>query len=60
MENFMFCAMYQNIERKQKSQVTFLTPELRMEWNSLIQPHLDYACLAWYPNLNVKLKKYYK
>ena len=25
--------------------------------NAFIQPHLVYACSAWYPNLNVKLKK---
>ena len=24
--------------------------------NTLIQRHLDYACTAWYPNLNKKLK----
>ena len=24
--------------------------------NALIQPHFDYACLAWYPNLSKKLK----
>ena len=37
---------------------SFLTPGLRrMLYNALIQPHLDYACSAWCPNLNVKLKK---
>ena len=25
--------------------------------NALIQPHFDYACSAWYPNLNAKLKR---
>ena len=25
--------------------------------SALIQPHFDYACSAWYPNLNAKLKK---
>lgn len=30
----------------------FLTPTLRrLLSNALIQPHFDYACLAWYPNL---------
>ena len=24
--------------------------------NALIQPHFDYACTAWYPNLSKKLK----
>ena len=36
----------------------FLPPGLRrMLCNALIQPHFDYACSAWYPNLNVKLKR---
>ena len=35
----------------------FLTPCLRqLLCNTLIQPHFDYACTAWYPNLNKKLK----
>ena len=25
--------------------------------NALIQPHFDYACPAWYPNLTEKTKK---
>ena len=33
----------------------YLTKEFRrMLWNVLIQPHFDYACPAWYPNLNEK------
>ena len=37
---------------------SFLTPGLRkMLCNALIQPHFDYACSAWYPNLNAKLKR---
>ena len=36
----------------------FLRPELRrMLCNALIQPHFDYACPAWYPNLNQKNEK---
>jgi len=36
----------------------FLTPPLRrMLCNALIQPHFDYACTAWYPNLNQNLLK---
>ena len=36
----------------------FLSPELRrMLCNALIQPHSDYACPAWYPNLTEKTKK---
>ena len=26
--------------------------------NAMIQPFFDYACNAWYPNLNKKLKKH--
>ena len=34
---------------------SFLSGSLsRMLCNSLIQPHFDYACSAWYPNLNNK------
>ena len=34
----------------------FLTPNLRrLLCNALIQPHFDYACSAWYPNLTKKL-----
>ena len=36
----------------------FLTPTLRrMLCNAITQPQFDYACSAWYPNLNKKLKK---
>ena len=36
----------------------FLRLELRrMLCNALIQPHFDYACPAWYPNLNQKNEK---
>ena len=28
----------------------------RLLSNTLIQSHFDYACLAWYPNLNNTLK----
>ena len=36
----------------------YLTKELRrMLCNALIKPHFDYACQAWYPNLNEKTKK---
>ena len=35
----------------------FLTPTLRrLLCNALIQPHFDYACSAWYPDLTKKLK----
>ena len=37
--------------------IRFLTPTLRrLLCNALIQPHLNYACSAWYPNLTEKLK----
>ena len=36
----------------------FVTPALcRMLCNAIIQPHFDYACSAWYTNLNEKPKK---
>ena len=31
-------------------------PLKRMLRNSLIQPHFDFACCAWYPNLSMSLK----
>ena len=35
----------------------YLTPNLCcLLCNALIQPHFDYACSAWYPNLFKKLK----
>ena len=35
----------------------FLVPSpRRLLCNALIQPHFDYACSAWYPNLTKKLK----
>ena len=36
----------------------FISPEIRrMLCNALIQPHFDYACPVWYPNLTEKMKK---
>ena len=35
----------------------FLSPQLRrLLCNAIIQPHFDYACSVWYPNLNKKFK----
>ena len=35
----------------------FLSRQLRqLQCNALIQPHFDYACPVWYPNLNKKFK----
>ena len=35
----------------------FLLKDLRRLFcNALIQPHFDYACAPWYPNLNKKYK----
>ena len=35
----------------------FLTPTLRrLLCNALIQPHFDYACSTWYPNLTKNMK----
>ena len=37
---------------------SFLNSSLkRLLCNAIIQPHYDFACLAWYPNLNKGLKK---
>ena len=37
---------------------SFLNPKLRrLLCNALIQPHFDYACSAWYTNLNKNLTK---
>ena len=37
---------------------SFLSTSLRrLLCNALIQPHFDFACLAWYPCLNRKFKK---
>ena len=39
----------------------FLTPyPRRLLCNALIQPHFDYACTTWYPNLNKNLKIKFK
>ena len=36
----------------------YFTKELdKMLCNALIHPHFDYACPAWYPNLNEKMKR---
>ena len=35
----------------------YLTPYVkRLLCNALIQPYFDYACSAWYPDLNMKFK----
>ena len=31
-------------------------PLRRLLCNTLIQPHFDYTCTVWYPNLSKKLK----
>ena len=52
-------AMALNVVNKinNKLEFLFLTPALRrLLCNALIQPHVDYACSAWYPNLTKKLK----
>ena len=35
-----------------KNKILTQTELCRMLCNALIQPHFDYACLAWYENLN--------
>ena len=37
----------------------FLSPQLRrLLCNALIQPHFDYSCSVWYPNLNKKVNSF--
>ena len=63
-ENLSGEAMVSKVMNKINSRLKFLyrknrylTPYLkRLLCNALIQPHFDYACSAWYPNLNKKLK----
>ena len=58
-------AMALNIIHKINNKLKFLyrknvfsTPKLRrLLCNVLIQPHFDYACSAWYPNLTKKSKQ---
>ena len=39
-------------------QIQFLNPRLhRSSYNSLVQPHFDYACIFWYPSVSQKLRK---
>ena len=35
-------------------------PLKRLLCNALIQPHFDFACAAWFPNLNQGLQRNYK
>ena len=52
------------IEKRKNSRLKFLYQKNRfldvplhsLLCNALIQPHFDYACTAWYPNLSKKLK----
>ena len=41
------------LSRKNRYSTPYLKRLLR---NALIQPHFDYTCPVWYPNLNKKLK----
>ena len=42
---------------RERKQWSVLSPQLRrLLCNALIQPHFDYACAVWYPNLNKKFK----
>ena len=53
-----------NVVNKIKNKLKFLyrknsfltTAMRRLLCNALIQPHFDYACSAWYPDLTKKLK----
>ena len=46
------------IKISQHNKITYLVITfLGSLCNALIQPHFDYACSAWYPNLNKNLTK---
>ena len=47
--NIRLCFLYR------KNRYLSLYPK-RLLCNAIIQSHFDYACFAWYPNLNKKLK----
>ena len=55
---------FKSYKKKINSKLRFLyrknrllsPPLCKLLYNSLIQPHFDYACSAWYPNQNKKLK----
>ena len=61
-ENLSRAAMALKVINKISSRLRFLyrknrylSPYLkRLLCNAIIQPHFDYACSAWYPNLNKK------
>ena len=63
-ENMSGEAMAKMILKKVSSKMKFLYrqsrflsyPLKRMLCNTLIQPHYDFACCSWYPNLSVSLK----
>ena len=59
-EETMALSVMNKINNKLKflfRKIRFLTPTLRrLLCNALIQPHFNYACSAWYPNLTKKLK----
>ena len=66
--NYLGCmsteTMALRVSEKINSRLKFLyrknrfldVPLRRLLCNALIQPHFDYACTAWYPNLSKKLK----
>ena len=44
------------MERIRQNEYSLLLNLRRLHCNALRQPHFDYACSAWYPNLTKKLK----
>ena len=63
-ESMLGETMALRVTKKINSRLKFLyrknwfldVPLHRLLCNALIQPHFDYACTAWYPNLSKKLK----
>ena len=53
LSQFKINGMLKFLYRKNRYLISYLKQLL---CNALIQPHFNYACSAWYPNLNKKFK----
>ena len=53
LKNFLKNQKLKFLYRKNR----FLTPELQLLCNAIIQPHFGYACSAWHPNLTQRLRR---
>ena len=57
LSHFKINGMLKSLYRKNRYLMSYLKQRL---CNALIQPHFNYACSAWYRNLNKKFKSKYK